>query len=144
MARHAASASHPRLLYAALPLVACATAVAVYFLAPGGSAEHTVANAAPAVAETPTAREFARRLIGVTNAYAAASGDAARIANANCVRASRVEYMCSYASKRPGGRAECHIMQGRWTPNAASTITVTLAGRANRCGTLREALRSLA
>jgi hypothetical protein len=36
------------------------------------------------------------------------------------------------------------VMQARWTPQAASTITVTLAGRAGRCGTLREALRSLA
>jgi hypothetical protein len=52
--------------------------------------------------------------------------------------------MCSYAARKPGAPTQCHIMQARWTPNRASTITVTLAGRADRCGTLREALRSLA
>jgi hypothetical protein len=35
-------------------------------------------------------------------------------------------------------------MQGRWTPHAASTITVTLAGRSRRCGTVRQAIQSLA
>jgi hypothetical protein len=34
-------------------------------------------------------------------------------------------------------------MQARWTPERASSFTVTLAGRTERCGSLREALRSL-
>jgi hypothetical protein len=34
-------------------------------------------------------------------------------------------------------------MQARWTPERASTITITLAGRTRRCGSLRQALDSL-
>jgi hypothetical protein len=144
MSLHATSTTYPRQLYAALVLVACGTALAVYLLAPSAGPQQAAAQAAPLASKTPTAVEFAHNFVGTTNAYAAASGDETRIANADCVQASRGHYMCSYAAKKPGARAECHIMQARWTPNRASTITVTLAGRATRCGSLDEALRSLA
>ena len=58
-------------------------------------------------------------------------------------KASPGYYMCSYALERAGQPLECHIMQARWTPRQASTITVTLAGRTARCGSLREAIASL-
>jgi hypothetical protein len=51
--------------------------------------------------------------------------------------------MCSYAARRPGETNTCHLVQARWTPGQASTITVTLAGRVKRCANLREALDSL-
>jgi hypothetical protein len=78
---------------------------------------------------------------------AAAFGEAlvhtASITHTHCVQAAPGAYMCAYTLTR-AGRQECHLMQGRWTPHATSTITVTLAGRARRCGTVREAIRSLA
>jgi hypothetical protein len=144
MSLRATSATYPRPLYAALVLVACGTALAVYLLVPTTGTERAAAQVAPAASKTPTAREFAHNFVGTTNAYAAASGDETRIRNADCVQASRGHYMCSYAAKKPGTAPECHIMQARWTPNRASTITVTLAGRTTRCGSLDEALRSLA
>ena len=52
-------------------------------------------------------------------------------------------YMCSYAVTGPAAATECRVMQARWTPKKASTITVTLADRAARCGSLREALHTL-
>jgi hypothetical protein len=134
----------PRTLYPVLALVACTTAAAVYLLAPGGPTQSAYAEAAARYPGTPTATQFAHSFVGTTNAYAQAHGDSRRIANADCVQASRGQYMCSYAEKSPGAPLRCHIMQARWTPRAASTITVTLAGRADRCGSLRDALRSLA
>jgi hypothetical protein len=92
---------------------------------------------------TPTAAEFAGIFIAVVNAYARTHGDRARLANADCVRASAGHYMCSYAIIRPDRRSECHLMQARWTPSRASTLTVTMAGRTPRCATLREAIASL-
>ena len=91
----------------------------------------------------PSAEEFAAVLVGTTNGYAAAHGDPSRIANPDCVEGSVGRYMCSFVRKQPGGAKECHIMQAKWTPDTASSFTVTLAGRATRCGSLREALLSL-
>jgi hypothetical protein len=137
------ASSEPRYrLYPLLALVATASAAAVYLLVPGVP-ETKTAEAAPPARSTPTADEFAHNFVGATNAFAVAHGDAVRVGNANCVEAKRGHYMCSYAATRPGAAPECHVMQARWTPNRLSTITVTLAGRAGRCGTLREALRSL-
>ena len=51
--------------------------------------------------------------------------------------------MCSFAILHDDGSSECHLIQARWTPEAASTITVTLAGRVARCTSLREALDSM-
>ena len=142
MALHPTPRFRLRAMYAGLVLTACAAAVATYLLAPIGGSQKPVA--APArVATTPTAQEFARYFVGATNAYAAAHGDAQRIGNAHCVQASRGNYMCSYSAKQLGAPELCHIMQGRWTPNAASTITVTLSGHAARCRTLPDALNSL-
>ncbi len=94
-------------------------------------------------ARFPSAAEFARVFVGTANAFAAAHGDPRRISNPDCVQASPGHYMCSYASIRPRAPRECYLMQARWTPQKASTITITLAGRTARCGTLREALDSL-
>jgi hypothetical protein len=101
------------------------------------------AQAEPRVEAPPPAAEFARVFIGVTTAYALGYEQPERIARAHCVQPVRGHYMCSYALLRPGRPAECHLMQARWTPRAASTITVTLAGRTSRCGTLRAAIASL-
>jgi hypothetical protein len=136
--------SRPGPLLPALVLVALASAAAVYLLAPSIRTAPASAEPIAPLRTTPTAREFAESFVGATNAFAVAHGDANRIANAQCVEATRGHYMCSYSTKRPGIAPECHVMQARWTPQADSTITVTLAGRAGRCGTLREALRSLA
>jgi hypothetical protein len=108
-----------------------------------------LALAGPAQAERrvdapPSAPEFARVFIGLTTAYARTlDGDVPRIGHAHCVQAAPGHYMCSYALVRPGRPLECHIMQALWTPRRASTITVTLAGRTARCGSLREAIASL-
>src|SRR4051812_4313212 len=106
------------------------------------------AAAAPAQAERrveapPSAKEFARVFIGVSTAYARGQGQLERITHTDCVQAAPGRYMCSYVVTRPGRPTECHLMQAQWTPAEASTITVTLAGRTARCGTLREAIASL-
>jgi hypothetical protein len=135
-----------RAIYPALLLVASLVAGGVYLLAAADAAEPSAATAAlpaPAAPAGPTAQEFAHAFTGATNAHAAATGDARRVRGADCVKAARAAYMCSYASVRPGARRQCHVVQARWTPDAASTITVDLAGSVDRCGTLREALRSL-
>jgi hypothetical protein len=95
------------------------------------------------VVAPPNASQFAVAFVRMTNGYAADHGDPARVERAHCVEAASGRYMCSYVVRKPGARNECHLMQARWTPAAASTITVTLAGRTKRCGTLRDALRSL-
>jgi hypothetical protein len=80
---------------------------------------------------TPTALEFADALTQTGS-----------ITHIHCVQAAPGAYMCAYTVMR-AGHPECHLMQGRWTPHAASTITVTLAGRSRRCGTVRQAIQSL-
>jgi hypothetical protein len=91
----------------------------------------------------PSATEFGRALVGTTNQFAAATGDPTRIGRPHCVQGSPGSYMCAYSSKGPGKQRECHLMQGRWTPEKDSTITVTLGGRTGRCGSIREAIDSL-
>jgi len=91
----------------------------------------------------PTASEFADEFFSTANAYAVGYGHAVRLGRAHCVQASPGHYMCSYESRAPGRNARCHILQAQWTPDAESTFTVTLAGRAGRCESLRAALRSL-
>jgi len=98
---------------------------------------------ASAVRSTPSAAEFGRDFVATTNAYSEAHGSAARLANPDCVQASKGRYMCSYAIMRPGRQADCHVMQAKWTPDETSTFTVTLAGRTRRCESLRAALGSL-
>jgi hypothetical protein len=107
---------------------------------PRGAAEAKAARAsAPA---TPSAADFTAEFIGVTNQYAKEHGVAARASGAHCVEAASGRYMCSYIVTT-NGASTCHLMQARWTPNQTSTITVTLAGRTARCGTLREAIQTL-
>jgi hypothetical protein len=92
---------------------------------------------------TPTAAQFAVLLVTLSNLYGEQHKKPQRFRNADCVQASPGHYMCSYAVVRPGRAAECHLIQAEWTPNKASTFTVTLGGRVRRCGTLKEALASL-
>jgi hypothetical protein len=109
-------------------LIACLTGLGTYVGATELRAEAKAPLRYALVANvTPTANQF---------------GADAKIAHPDCVQAKPGRYMCSYAVVR-AGRSECHIMQGRWTPDAASTITVTLAGRTQRCASLRDAIRSL-
>jgi hypothetical protein len=132
--------------YAALGLVASGVALATYAVAGtvgGGRAAQAHATAAKPASQPPSANEFARMFVGVTNEYGKNRADTAHLRNVDCVQASPGHYMCSYAVTRPGRARECHVMQARWTPSRASTITVTLAGRSGRCGSLREALASL-
>jgi len=121
------------LAVAALVCASTATAAATPPLRP----------ASPTAASAPSAAGFAVVFLSTAGAYARAHGDPARIADPDCVEAARGRYMCSYRTLRPGHSAQCHLVQARWTPQLASAYTVTLAGRVKRCGTLREALRSL-
>lgn len=136
------AARTPLGLWTALIAVACVSAAGTYALA-GNRKPQSRHNAAARGEPAPSAREFARFLVGVTTDYAQKSGDATRIVRPDCVQASAGHYMCSYAVMRPNRTVECHVVQARWTPQRLSTITVTLSGRAKRCGTLREAIRSL-
>ena len=102
--------------------------------------------AAPAThvapAQPPSAVEFAKVFVASANAYSVAHHDARRVTKPHCVQAAPGRYMCAYTAVTPAGTA-CHLMQARWTPAAASTITVTLSGRTHRCDSLRAAIRSL-
>jgi hypothetical protein len=120
-------------------MAAALIAVCAAALTPVAQANFSVTNGAA----RPSAHEFARLFVALSNAYAVAHGDSARLGNADCVTPGGGRYMCSYTSTRPGRPAQCRLMQARWTPHSASTFTVTLAGRVPRCATLRDALRSL-
>ena len=98
---------------------------------------------ATSAAAVPSAAEFTRIFVGVTNDFAAEHGDPVRVVDAQCVEGAPGRYMCSYTATKPRGLRECFLMQARWTPGAASTFTVTLAGRTAGCGSVREAIRSL-
>ena len=91
----------------------------------------------------PAAAEFARVVADTTTSYAKRNGDRSRVANVDCVQASRGHYMCSYLLIRPSLPRECHLLQATWAPGDGSLYAVTLAGRVPTCETLREALRSL-
>ena len=66
-----------------------------------------------------------------------------RVVHPDCVEAAPRRYMCAYATWRPGIAEQCRLMQAKWTPEAPSPITITLAGRVAVCSSLREALASL-
>ena len=100
--------------------------------------------ASPSVAKAPSASEFAIAFVEATNRKAKDRRDPARISRPDCVQPAPGRYMCSYVVLKPRRGEECHLMQARWTPRTASTISVTLAGRTTRCGSMREALDSLA
>jgi hypothetical protein len=100
-----------------------------------------VIHATPA--KPPSAATFGTIFVATANAYASAHHDARRVSRPHCVQAARGQYMCAYLAVTPANGAQCHLMQARWTPAAASTITITLSGRVRRCGSVREALDSL-
>jgi hypothetical protein len=109
-------------------------------LALGITAPSAMAAATPA----PSASGFAAVLVSSTTAYAKAHGDPRRIMRPDCVEAARGRYMCSYLEIRmPGDPGRCHLLQARWTPERASSFTVTLAGRTRSCRSLTDALHSL-
>jgi hypothetical protein len=118
---------------AAIAAALCLAGVAAYF----------GATAFGAHAKTHRIVRRHHTTMPTADAFGEALANTASITNTHCVEAEPGAYMCAYTLVR-AGRTECHLMQGRWTPHAASTITVTLAGRARRCGTVREAIRSLA
>jgi hypothetical protein len=95
------------------------------------------------LAAPPSAAEFARDLVGVTDGYTQQHHGDRRVTGAHCVEAARGRYMCAYSVVRAGATPECHLMQARWTPALASTFTVTLAGRTAKCGSVREAVSTL-
>jgi hypothetical protein len=97
----------------------------------------------PEFGPPPNASGFARVLVSVSNVFAARQGDPTRLSHAHCVEASRGHYMCAYLVTRPGRATECHLMQAEWARERASSFTVVLSGRARRCGSVREAIRSL-
>ena len=119
-----------------------APTLALVVLMAGNAQNALGAESRAQATETPSATQFAHYFIGVTNKRASEHGDGARVGNAHCVQAAPGKYMCSYLVTAKGVRT-CHLMQARWTPERPSAITVTLAGRTSRCGTLREAIQSL-
>jgi hypothetical protein len=128
--------------------VACAFATGTYMLARSlgsGSESHAAASPAPSLhGVAPNAGEFARMFSGMTNQLAAEQGDGTRVLNVDCVEGTtRGHYMCSYGILRPSRPVECHVMQAEWTPSGVDSFRVKMSGRVGRCGSLREALRSL-
>ena len=107
------------------------------------AAPKPAAHAVAPAAATPSAAQFAQSFVGLTDLYAVDHGQRARFTRVHCVQAAPGMYMCSYAIARPHRRPECHIMQATWTPDRASSITVTLAGRTRRCRGLHDAIASL-
>jgi hypothetical protein len=91
----------------------------------------------------PSATEFAHQFVTLANAFALSQGYRIRVVHPDCIEASPRHYMCAYATRRPGSGDQCRLMQAKWTPNAPSPITITLAGRVAVCSSLREALASL-
>lgn len=121
---------------------ALAPMLALVFLVGGLAQNASGAESRAPATETPSATQFAHNFVGVTNKRASEHDDGARVGNAHCVQAAPGKYMCSYLVTAKGVRT-CHLMQAQWTPERSSAITVTLAGRTSRCGTLREAIQSL-
>src|SRR5262245_55274001 len=143
--RHAGGQS--RIGYVMLGVVAAIVALATYFAAERGAAKAPPPRAHAARAHRadspPSAAEFALVLVSVSNAFAKEHGHPERLAHADCVQGSPGHYMCSYVVNRPGRKGECHLVQAHWGEDPNSSFTVVLSGRVKRCGTLREALRSL-
>jgi hypothetical protein len=91
----------------------------------------------------PNAAGFAVVLVSVSNAFAKQHGDPTRLSNAHCVEASRGHYMCSYLVSRPRRAGECHLVQAHWAQEPESSFTIVVSGRVRRCGSLRDAIRTL-
>lgn len=125
-----------------LTTAALVPALALVVLVAGHADTSAGAESRAAAPATPSATDFAHDFVGVTNAYARAHGEGQVFGDAHCVQAAPGQYMCSYLVTVQDVTT-CHLMQARWTPEGPSAITVTLAGRTRRCGTLREAIQSL-
>jgi hypothetical protein len=124
----------------------CVVAVVTYFV--GHRVDTSSTSPTPVTmslhGEAPGPAEFARRLAGLANQFAAETGAVARLERVDCVQGEhRGHYMCSFALLRPPAPAECHLIQAIWTPMQVDSFKVTLSGRALRCGSVREAVRSL-
>ena len=134
-----------------IPIICLTTGTAILVVvfssgalgAPTHGSHHTESRRAAIAVPPPAAAEFARVVADATTSYAKQNGDKSRVANVDCVQASRGHYMCSYLLIRPSLPRECHLLQARWSPGDGSLYAVTLAGRVPTCETLREALRSL-
>ena len=134
-----------------IPIICLTTGTAILVVvfssgalgAPTHGSHHTESRRAAIAVPPPAAAEFARVVADATTSYATQNGDNSRVANVDCVQASRGHYMCSYVLIRPSLPRECHLLQATWSPGDGSLYAVTLAGRVPTCGTLREALRSL-
>jgi hypothetical protein len=134
-----------------IPIICLTTGTAILAIvfssgalgAPTRGSHHSEPRRTAIAVPPPAAAEFARVLADTTTAYAKQNGDKSRVANVDCVQASRGHYMCSYLLIRPSLPRECHLLQATWSPGDGSLYAVTLAGRVPTCGTLKEALRSL-
>ena len=107
-------------------VAAAATAVGALSVTSVAAASTTQRSAAP----DPSAIEFEALFVGMLNRRAEKIRDPRRIRAADCVEAAPGRYMCSYAVVQPGNPMSCHLMQARWTPGRASTITVTAGSSA--------------
>lgn len=105
------------------------------------------ALAAIAPRTPPSAEQVEQDLVGLANTYSLDIGSAARIGRTSCVSGSPGSYACSYVRIVPPDRGVCAVALLRWTPNAASTYTVTTAGRvalpAEECGPVTKVLHVL-
>ena len=128
---------------ALVALVDCIVAAATYKLAAPAADTDARAAVVPArhVRTTPTAAAFGRTFVRALNRYGASHHDPRRLASPHCVEASQGHYMCAYVLVLRDGTRQCHLMQAKWTPQ--EPVTVLLAGRAARCGSVRAAVRSL-
>jgi hypothetical protein len=131
-----------------LAVVAVVVGLGTYFSAGLGAAkappprvQHT--GASLQFGPPPDAAGFADVLVSVSNAFAVKQGDPTRLSHAHCVQGTRGHYLCAYLVSRPGRADQCHLMQAEWARERASSFTVVLSGRARRCGSVREAIRSL-
>jgi hypothetical protein len=100
-------------------------------------------SSASSFGPAPSAAGFAKVLVSVSNDFAAKQGDRSRLSNAHCVQGSPGHYMCVYRLERPGRRTECHLIQAEWAREQTSSFTVVLSGQVKRCGSVREAIRTL-
>jgi hypothetical protein len=127
--------------------VAAVAAVGTFLAVERSSARpqprHT-GRSASSFGPAPSAAGFAKKvLVSVSNDFAAKQGDRTRLSDAHCVPGSPGHYMCVYRLGHPGRRTECHLIQAEWAREQTSSFTVVLSGQVKRCGSVREAIRTL-
>jgi hypothetical protein len=147
-------AARSRATLLVLPLVAVVVAVGTFLAVerswakpqlrqPTPRPARALSSSASSFGPAPSAAGFAKVLVSVSNDFAAKQGDRTRLSNAHCVQGSRGHYMCVYRLVRPGRGTECHLIQAEWAREQTSSFTVVLSGRVKRCGSVREAIRTL-